>query len=280
MHAFLKGFFLLFFTLTTAALASYEFYHEDVVNCTKIHTTMTGTYKDGTWTATNIAHSHLRFLTSLYTDPNVMSHLCDGKTRTEQDANNRIKVLTSRSTQGLPMGAWIPCDYDTKELGLMVAAPYNTPGYSEISYIIAPNSQNKGVGKSITNTVVQHWAPTVKEIGNRHDNGNLGKKFRCFKDQALSHLYATANPINEPSWKILSGTGFKPMPVLGNDQPILDFTASSPESYQQLNAKLIKHLKFFPNTHFSIIDHQGIERTASFHKTYGDMRFHFEYAIP
>lgn len=197
MQLLLKSFFLLCLTFINTAFASYDFFHGDPVRCTNIQTTMTGDYQNGTWTAKDIKQQDKPFLASLYANEHVMRYLGDGKIRTEQHAKDRINILTARNNTGLPYGGWIASD-DNQKLGFLVAAPHSSPGWSEISYIVSPDHQQKGIGKSFTQTLVQYWAPKVREIGEKHDQSALCKKFSCFGDQPLSVLYATASPVNVP----------------------------------------------------------------------------------
>lgn len=69
------------------------------------------------------------------------------------------------------------------------------------------------------------------------------------------------------------------MPTRPSNFPIFDFTASSIESYPDLEKSLVKILEHHPDTYFSIIDHEGIERTVSFKKAYAGNRFHFTHDV-
>ena len=203
--------------------------------------------------ARSIQEDDIEEIKSLFSNEVVMAKFGDGTARSPEDTEERMKKSwIYRWRNGDPKGGLVIKTRSSDEfVGVIIAGESNAPGEAEIAYIIDEPFQNKGYGTEIVSALVKTYAPWVKK--------NFDK---CFKEQRLQTLFASASPDNLPSWKILDNLGFVAYGIKQN-QDDEDDKESDCEQFKMYN----------------VIDKTGIERTVVSHPKYGVKKWLFRLNI-
>lgn len=288
-------YFFIFLSLGTlliqashATFKSNIFEFDDPLRAKNLHVCLEGDY----WKAKEVSEQDLPFYVQLFGNPNVMKSFADGKPFTPETTEKILRNFwIPRFQNGQPYGALKIYDIKTQEeWGHFIVVPQKgKEGVAEIGYVYAEKCWGRGLASSIVNKIVHEWAPEVRRIGqglglDTSKYANIVSSFQC-EGKPLNWLYATADPSNLGSCKVLEKLGFRAaVSELLDIENVINFNHKEIHSYAMLETDLME-LFNDPNTDYkvdkwySLIDHEGKRRTFSKKSNYKKIRFHFEYQV-
>jgi RimJ/RimL family protein N-acetyltransferase len=138
-------------------------------------------------------------LMELFADSTVMRKFATGEPRSHSVTAQRIKDVWlprwKKNDPRSPLAVFLRDDL-IHPIGLVVLAPGEGPGRSELSYLFFTQVWGQKYAKEAVTSIVREYVPAL--IDRKYDFGG----------SALTQIDATASPDNIASCKILTGLGF------------------------------------------------------------------------
>lgn len=265
------------------------FNYDDAPNARNLHVTLKGK----NWHAAEVTEKDIPFYQQIFNKPDVMAKFGDGKVRTPESTEQRLRTSwLVRYQNGQPHGSLTVYNSESNErIGYAVAGAGDTPTVSEIAGAGLPEYWGKGIGTDVMKQIIEVWGPEVRRIGlgnglDEKNDAKIIKAFRCFGDRELARFDATASPTNPCSWKILEKFNFMPAAFkVAHLEPTVDLDHKDFESPEKLEEHIVKlfdvsgvqPLKV--GVRYRLIDPEGKLRTFSKHENYDRIKYHFERSV-
>ena len=249
------------------------------------------------WNLRNIKQKDTSDYVKLYSDPTVMQSFGDGSVRSEESTKQRINdVWLPRAKKGQPHAAMSVISKDSEFIGHIVAGVGDHEGAAEVGYGYNKKFWGKKIASAVLSTIVEKWAPLVKDIGEGKGEGQFAnpivqQNFCCFMNRRLAQIDATHNLDNTASAKVLSNNGFTAAQYKKSSSYMIDldgrdFEMNDSKSSMTMEQHIIKNYfdptsvsagEILPkNTRYKLIDSNGNEKTISFSDKYNKIKCHVE----
>lgn len=270
-----------------AGLNSPFFSYEDAANARGLHVSVKGS----DWVLRDVREEDLSFYGDLLSNGDVVRQFGAGTPLPRKKIASWIRdSWVPRFESGKPSGALTVMHTDGRKMGYVIGGLGEGPGVSELACAFMPEFWGKGLATSIA-SVVNQWAPEVRRIGlgeglDPEKDKSVMTAFRCFQEQPLSRLDATASPNNPGSWRILDKLSFGPAASkLKSKEVVLDLGTQGDAAQNPVD----HILKLYDASHnepplekgvrYQLVDEEGRLRTFSFHDMYNALRYHFERVV-
>ena len=158
-------FFLLGLLLSASSVQAMEagslFTWDDHASGTGLHVSFQGKDKRGEpWILHEAREKNTSFYQGLFSDPEVVKTMGDGRTVEIEKTETRVNNWLQRFAYGVPWGG-ITIEQDQQAVGTPVVGKKG-PGIATFARAFTPLSQRKGMGTAVLGFLVEEWAGLLK----------------------------------------------------------------------------------------------------------------------